>query len=128
MNLENGMTTKSANAILWIEKLLTAKEDGIKQCRGRLGNFKDGFCCLGYGCKISKIDYSHKGIDSESFKKKVGLLNVEGRTANDNIDFMLIRLNDEKRWGFARIANRLKKYPHLYFTPKVAQAIKEHFA
>jgi hypothetical protein len=122
------MTTRSANAILWIEKLLTAKADGIKQGQGKLGNSEDGFCCLGYGCEISKIDYNHGYTCSYAFKEKVGLLSVEGRTANHNINFMLVELNDEQRWGFARIANRLKKYPHLYFIPKVAQSIKGHFA
>ena len=122
------MSIQGASAILWIEKLLTAKADGIKQGQGKLGNSEDGFCCLGYGCEISKIDYSHKDGDSLAFRKKVGILNAEGRTANHNINFMLVSLNDKKRWGFARIANRLKKYPHLYFTTKVAKSIKEHFA
>ena len=122
------MNRQSASAILWIEKLLTAKADGIKQGRGRLGNLEDGFCCLGYGCELSKIAYEHNEEFSDALKEKVGLLHGEGRTANNNKSLMLIFLNDDRGWGFARIANRLKKYPHLYFIPKVAQVIKEHFA
>jgi hypothetical protein len=128
INLENGMKTQSENAILWIEKLLTAKADGVKQGRGNLGNFEDGFCCLGYGCEINKIDYADEDGSSHFFMKTVGLLDIQGSTAKYNRDFRLVDLNDRQRWGFTRIARRLQKYPHQYFITEVAKSIKEHFA
>jgi hypothetical protein len=128
MNLENGMTTQSENAILWIEKLLTAKKDGIKQGKRKLGDKKSGYCCLGYGCAVTSTGFSSSKFDSKGLKKNTGLLYVDGLTKSKNYSFMLVTLNDEKSWNFSQIAKRLQKYPHQYFIPKVAQSIKEHFA
>jgi hypothetical protein len=128
MNLENGMTTQSENAILWIEKLLAAKKDGVKQLIGMLGNQGDGFCCLGYGCSVTGTDYSHRETGSKAFAAKTGLINRLGETTSGLDHYDLYYLNDSEGWGFARIAKRLQKYPHQYFLPEVAKSIKEHFA
>jgi hypothetical protein len=125
MNLENGMTTQSASAINWIEKLATAEKDGIKQGRDRLGNQSLGFCCIGYGCHVGEISYHPRDKSSGAFQRSVGLLNINGMPL---IGPSCVSMNDTKKWGFSDISAALQKDPSEYFIPSVAKSIKEHFA
>jgi hypothetical protein len=126
MNLENGMTTQSENAILWIEKLLTAKKDGIKQRKRHLGNHVEGFCCLGYGCAVTKTKYSSRAGSSKQFQDAVGLRTDCGSATG--VAMSCVSMNDYKGLSFSQIAGQLKGFATGYFIPEVAQSIKEHFA
>ena len=49
MTKELSPKEKGQRAIQWIEKLMTAEQDGVKQGIGMLGDAELGYCCLGYG-------------------------------------------------------------------------------
>jgi len=121
-------TTETAqHAITWIDRLLVTR---LKQRTRRLGNKKTGFCCLGLGCYINKIDYmSELGVNQE-FTETVGLISNEGsyhkggaRQLNGRT---LIVLNDNGK-SFNQIAKAMKAEPEAYFTPEVAKLITEHY-
>lgn len=63
------------NAIIWINRLATTS---VKQGKSELGNSQTGYCCLGYGCMISKISYQYDDGFNSDFAHKVGLLEEEG--------------------------------------------------
>ncbi len=143
-------TTKQQGeyAILWLEKLMTAEEEGIKQATGQLGSKRWGYCCLGYGCSVTRTKFrSIEGV-SLSFALKVGLLGTEGaayvpKKSAPKLEVICgdlkasnwIRkqnkactsMNDTDGFSFKGISKRLQKYPHLYFIPEVAEQIKQHF-
>jgi len=110
------------NAIEWIRRLGTTK---MKQDTGQLGNRKQGFCCLGFGCYINKIDYRHEMGTNMDFQNIVGLRNVSG--VPNKIDLELLTyLNDDLEFTFKEISIHLKKYPDAYFTPAVARGIQKN--
>jgi hypothetical protein len=126
MNLENGMTTQSENAILWIEKLLTAEADGIKQGKRQLGDAERGFCCLGYGCFVTEIKYNPRLALSFEFRKGVGLIDSCG---SSNVGrSSCASMNDSRGFTFPQIAEQLRDNASSYFIPSVSRSIKEHFA
>jgi hypothetical protein len=126
MNLENGMTTQSENAILWIEKLLTAEEDGIKQGKKILGSQEEGFCCLGYGCFVTNTEYKPHMPLSDYFQGVVGLKDECGKPSDGQ--YSCVVMNDGKSFTFPQIAEQLRDNASSYFTPSVSRSIKEHFA
>ena len=121
---------KIKNAITWITRL---KNTRMKQVKGRLGNKQTGFCCLGLGCSIQRIDYDEEDGYSELFQESVGLLNQEGIFTNLTIRNTasyansLIDLNDDLNYSFRRISTVIKNNPHELFEPKVAKGIEQHF-
>jgi hypothetical protein len=127
MNLENGMTTQSASAINWLEKLATAEKDGIKQGKGKLGNADRGFCCLGYGCFVGNIPHRTTDGSNKKFQKSVGLMTATG-LPDSGSHGSCSSMNDDMEYSFSKISQVLQEYPHHYFIPEVAQSIKEHFA
>jgi len=67
------------NAVEWIRCLGTTK---MKQGIGMLGDRKNGFCCLGFGCYINSVDYYAPNESSVAFQDIVGLIDELG-TPND---------------------------------------------
>jgi len=118
------MENQGKNAIKWINKLLKTR---FKQGRGKLGNKKDGFCCLGLGCHILDIDYDlHDGCSVE-FSESVGLLDKEGYPSyNDDLE-CLINLNDDCNSSFRDIGKILIENPFNYFNTKVAEEVNNYF-
>lgn len=119
---------RTANAITWIERLLVTR---FKQGRDELGNKESGFCCLGLGCYISKIDYNDWQGTNLQFQDHVGLEAEDGlyiTPAKTPIYGRgLAALNDAGQ-SFKAIAQDIIAEPHRYFKPKVASGIKQHFA
>jgi hypothetical protein len=120
------MTTQSENAILWIEKLLTAKADGIKQGELVLGSQKRGYCCLGYGCFVTNTEYNPFQPLSDHFQKVVGLKDECGKPSDGQ--YSCVVMNDGKKFTFPQIAEQLRDNASSYFIPSVSRSIKEHFA
>ena len=119
---------QATNAINWIEKLFTAVEDGIKQRKKSLGDLKDGFCCLGYACYLSEIDYIVSAASSQELTGVVGLHDSLGRNKNyPPYLSALFQLNDTENYTFPQIAQALKDNAEAYFIPEVAELINEHF-
>lgn len=123
---------KINNAIKWITGLTYTK---LPQAVDRLGNKKDGFCCLGYGCSRLKIKFDEKNSVSADFAKAVGLKFINGKFSDGNyikdkdrfyFD-SLIDLNDEAKFSFRKISTVLKKHADWIFEPKIAKGIKNHF-
>ena len=112
------------NAIKWIDKLRTTR---MKQGKHRLGDSKNGRCCLGVGCEALGVKYSPDSSDSEELKMSVGLLSKIGRTV-DETESPLVVLNDVRGFSFKEIAQVLIANPELRFTPAVAKGIKRHYS
>lgn len=111
-------------AIKWIESLSKTK---VKQGMRALGDSKSGYCCLGWGCKITKTKYNPPDAVSYEFAKKVGLLVETGYTNKPkNGDFGLTTMND-RGVKFKEIAQFMKIQPQEYFTAGVAKIIKAYF-
>jgi len=115
-------TKESKAAIHWINALLTTEE---KQATGMLGNSKNGYCCLGLGCKVLEVPYDEEDTDSSALRCKVTLRSNIG-DPKDGLP-ALTTLNDECHFSFKEIAVRLITMPEQYFMPRVATRIKEHF-
>ncbi len=111
-------TTKSA--ILWLNKLLTAKTEGIKQGFGRLGDAQIGYCCFGYGCHILKIEHDSRHVFSNEFEDRVGLIWPHPKPP-------IVRLNDSYKWPLKKIAEHLIKFPEHYFDKETASGVASHF-
>ena len=129
------MTTKEQkinNAIKWITGLTHTK---LQQADGRLGNNKEGFCSLGYGCSRLKIEFDENDGSNYDFAEAVGLRSDIGKFSDgntvENKDGLpydsLIDLNDEAKFSFRKISTVLKKHADWIFEPEVAKGIKNHF-
>ena len=124
---------KVNNAIKWIEGLTHTK---LPQTDCRLGNRRDGFCCLGYGCSRLGILFYQDASTNADFAKAVGLKSDSGEFGGGNYVkddkdgwhyYSLIDLNDEARFSFRKISTVLKKHADWIFEPEVAKGIKNHF-
>jgi predicted GNAT superfamily acetyltransferase len=118
--------TQIKNAVLWIEKLMTAEKDGVKQGRTILGDQEKGYCCIGYGCHVTQTFYDPSQALSSCFHGVVGLFDDCGNTLTNG--YSCVAMNDARRFTFLQIAEQLTAAPFQYFHPDVAQGIKEHFA
>ena len=118
--------TQINNAVLWIEKLMTADKDGIRQGARSLGDEELGFCCLGYGCFVTSTPYDPEHASSGEFQKAVGLKDEMGMSSGYGRS--CVAMNDRDGFTFSQIALQLNTFPYEYFEPSVAQRIKEHFA
>lgn len=126
---------QAKNAIKWIDTLPSYPQ--AKQQRGKLGDEKMGFCCLGAGCRELGIDYHPNSGTSLEFRTEVGLKTVVGgftestdagcyeRMYYDQTS--LTEVNDATHAGFKRIANLLKTHPEWMFKPEVAKLIRSHY-
>lgn len=127
------VSQKVDGALLWIESL-SQPEYPQNSEEAVLGNLRWGFCCLGLGCFILGKEYDA----ANPFPKKgvleglTGLLDYQGtckRSEERKIIFGkygacdLAGLNDSGT-SFSAISGILKKYPHSYFEPEVAEVIK----
>ena len=120
--------TQIKNAVLWIEKLMTAEKDGIRQGARQLGDEELGFCCLGYGCFVTSTPYDPEHAFSEEFQKVVGLKDEMGMSMSSKLGRSCVAMNDNDGFTFPQIALQLNTFPDEYFEPSVAKGIKEHFA
>lgn len=121
------------NIIKWVDALESGK---YKQGKNKLGDHKSGFCCLGVGCKVLKIDYDPRGSLSESFAYSVGLLKHDGYFSQNSLPYYrntffgktaLTTINDDTKAGFKRIAKLIKNHPDWLFEEEVAKAVKEYY-
>ena len=130
------MTTpeeKAQNAIIWIDQL--AKTD-LKQAKGELGEKNTGFCCLGLGCYLLKINYDPSDPANTEFQKSVGLSFESGKLKSSkyfDIDSSielesLTELNDEACFSFAQISEEIKKNLKQLFIPSVSKILIEHYS
>ncbi len=122
---------KAKNAIKWIENLPNYKQ-AKRGNRGSLGNECDGYCCLGAGCEILEIPFDPLDINSDCFKKAVGLKHKDGDLNTDRENEFygeryLVRVNDNTNAGFKRISKLLKKHTDWMFENEVAKIITKHF-
>lgn len=152
-------TQQTKNAIKWLEAL--KGNSGFKKTVEKLAKVDDegvpqAYCCLGVGCKITKITPDDWSNGSESaLVEKLGLFNEDGGffqvTAADDKDeefidsceikmknekgvFVhaesLVQLNDEvfpDDKNFKNIRAFILKNVDKIFKPKVAKKLKEHF-
>ena len=107
----------------WVEALRSGE---YKQKAGTL-RYRDGFCCLGVLCDISKTgewvkeggDWRYEGLHSsdretlpKSLQQLVGLRNVTGRISrNEGLTVM----NDTTGCSFAEIADLIEAEPEGLF-------------
>ena len=110
-----------------MKKWITALKSGkYKQTRGALKG-KRGYCCLGVLCDIyddTKWTEDYKGYNSygngfeescltNSVQKWAGVKsetgNVDGSHRRDGERLSLVHLNDNRHWGFKKIANFIEK-------------------
>lgn len=128
---------KAANAIIWIDGLKTTK---VKQGIGELGNSKNGYCCLGYGCKLLGINYEPTDGTDSDFSYRIGLSGEEGNFQNGVIHRLkrkhrpylsqvgsLVELNDDINYSFRRISTFIKKNLEDLFEPSVAKLLIKHY-
>lgn len=117
------ISDKAANAIIWINELLTTKD---KQGVGSLGSDDIGYCCLGIGCKVLNIKIDPMDESSFNLKERVGLHTEDGEGATDldRVD-PLVDLNDIKKYTFLEIGTILKQNPGAYFAAEVAKKINK---
>lgn len=125
---------QAVNAIQWIDALPNYKQAPFGR-RGKLGDIKRGFCCLGVGCYELGVNYNPaSGLDFE-FSGMVGLRDASGILMRDGYggynlfygQHSLARINDLTNAGFKRIAKLLKTKPQLLFKPEVAKLIEQHY-
>ena len=112
------------NAIKWIDKLRTTR---MKQGKGRLGDSKSGYCCLGVGCKVIGIQYSSSSEDAPQLIEFAGLLDEMGETDHFK-GYGLAHMNDDLGYSFNQIAKEIIANPEAYFTPAVAKGIRRHYS
>lgn len=123
------------NAIKWIDGLKTTK---VKQTTGNLGNSREGYCCLGYGCMKLKIDYESAEGDNEEFKNAIGLKKVDGHFKSseqlnkkldlwEDINISLIDLNDDYNFSFRKISTVIKNHLDSLFIKDVANQLKIYY-
>jgi hypothetical protein len=121
---------KASKAVLWINRLSTTR---VKQGTGQLGDRSNGYCCLGYGCKILGIEFDSHDADSRDFMEQVGMMSVAGNfdepmvglDENNNDATSLIDLNDDQGFSFRRISTVIKKKVDEIFEKDVALEIHE---
>lgn len=101
----------------WLRELETTK---LKQGKTKLGNAKEGFCCLGIAMRM--LGEKHFGEDTVlSFEtmNKLGLRHWGGSpTASSGRNVKLpscTTMNDNLGWSFKGIAEHLRKYAKYYF-------------
>lgn len=120
---------KVKNAIIWIDTLPNYKQAEVG-LRGVLGDYIDGYCCLGAGCAALSINFlEHDGV-SHDLQEAVGLIAAVGHLPG-NIFFgydALTKINDHTLAGFKRISGLLKTHPDWMFIEEVAQGIKDHYS
>lgn len=116
------------NVIKWVDALESGK---LKQGKGKLGDHKDGFCCLGVACYVLGIDYNPTHGVSEDLPAHIGLLTDRGSLALGRYFYgthNLTSVNDFTKAGFKRIAKLIKTHPDWMFREDVAEQIKQHYA
>ena len=110
----------------WLDALKSGRfRQGRKRLARRLKNKKVEYCCLGVACSIapkfgvklkkaSKYDTTGHAI---SFNGESGYLPLAVKDALHfkGVGRNLAMLNDDKRFSFKRIAERVEQYPSLYF-------------
>lgn len=105
---------QASKAVLWINRLATTR---VKQGTGQLGDRSNGYCCLGYGCKILGIEFNSDDPDSRGFMEQIGMRSVGGNFDEPIVDIgihnddatSLIDLNDDQGFSFRRISTVIKK-------------------
>ena len=122
---------QAQNAIKWIDELPNGKQ-APRNNRAKLGDALDGFCCIGYGCRILEVprDGSANGEQAayETFSDLVGLYGNLGEFEGTTIDNRsLARLNDSTEEGFQGISDLMRTKPHWMFKPEVAELIAAHY-
>tara|TARA_R110000803_G_scaffold154286_2_gene219078 strand:- start:60 stop:476 length:417 start_codon:yes stop_codon:yes gene_type:complete len=119
---------KASKAVLWINRLATTR---VKQGTGQLGDRSNGYCCLGYGCKILGIYFDSHDPDSRGFMEQVGMMSLGGNFDNPMVELdennndatSLIDLNDDHGFSFRRISTVIKKKVDEIFEQDVALEI-----
>ena len=119
------LSIQAVNAIAWIKALLSGK---YKQTKQVLGSKKEGFCCWGLGCYITKTDYNpleswnFELYENIGFNSKLGFLGTPLNGFSDLAD-----VNDATDTTFKEIGQHLITNAETEFIPDVAAAIKKHF-
>ena len=108
------LEVKVANAIKWLDELATTE---LPQGQGRLGSIREGFCCLGVGCKLLELHYISSHGDDAEFNELAGI----ARTC------FFIEQNDEKGFSFAEIAEEAIRNPRVSFELDVAEELTKHY-
>ena len=119
---------KASKAVLWINRLATTR---VKQGTGQLGDRSNGYCCLGYGCKILGIKFYSQDADNRGFMEQVGMMSLGGNFDNPMVELdennndatSLIDLNDDHGFSFRRISTVIKKKVDEIFEQDVALEI-----
>ena len=121
---------RAERAINWIDSLsVTTERQGTKE----LGDPVRGFCCLGYGCYINKLDYQAAGMYSVPFQDLVGLIGRYGLPKSLAVglgyDKYTGGLADDNDHGasFSEIATKLRTHPYRYLKAGVAKLVKDHY-
>jgi hypothetical protein len=123
---------RASKAIIWIDKLAKTR---VKQGKEQLGDSKLGYCCLGYGCKVLKIDYCFNAGLSKSLMLDIGLIDEAGAFEARAITIKgcimrvnsLTDLNDSAELSFRRISTFIKKNLGELFIPSVALILMKHY-
>ncbi len=118
---------KAANAIAWIEVLIN-HSDGVPQGKNKLGDMKNGFCCLGLGCFSLEIPYSENDASSYELKTSVGLAHGIGEAVFGSKLDALYELNDSFNKTFPEIGTIMRDNAAAYFEPRVAAIISQMYA
>ena len=128
INKDEIIKEQASKAVLWINRLSTTR---VKQGTGQLGDRSNGYCCLGYGCKILGIKFDSDDADSRDFMEKVGMRSMAGSFGNpmteidenNNDATSLIDLNDDHGFSFKRISTVIKSKIDEIFEKDVALEI-----
>ena len=120
---------KANNAIKWID---TLEKTRFKQSTRALGDKHSGFCCLGLGCYLMKIEYDPERSYNKEFQKTVGLSYKSGKLKNnesfDEYYNQLDKLNDVLNLSFNEISKEIKKHLKDLFIPNVSKILIEHYS
>ena len=120
---------QAANAIIWIDGLLSGKH---KQAKKKLGDSEGGFCCWGLGCFLTGVEYDSERGWSNGLDNDVGWGEFSGRIVGGAESLLnaynLADANDNEDKTFPQIGHALKTYPEEAFLPEVASLIREHYS
>lgn len=124
---------QAKNAIRWFRSL---QKTDVKKGTGKLGNRKDGFCCLGFGCMIFTIPYVQNDSHNVSFSDRVGLNDDKGGFYENNnpvpwnyIDYnkndflSLVNLNDNSDATLSEVGTFIEKHYENIFKKEVSKEI-----
>lgn len=125
---------KAANAIKWIEEAPNYRKGESMLDGAKLGRKYETYSCLGVGCEMLNIEFDKQGLYIDSFKKAVGLKELEdgfvyrGWNLSFDREIRVINTYGTANVDFKMSSDSMKKNPNRMFEETVAEIIGKHYA